>query len=46
MKGHYSRAVQLREDVPWERDSKGKLVISILAVSLINLLFLNCHSWI
>ena len=46
MKGHYSQAVQLQENVPWERDSKGKLVISILAISLINLLFLNCHSWI
>jgi hypothetical protein len=41
MKGRYSRAVNLKEDVSWERDSKGKLIVSLLAVSDI-FIILNC----
>jgi len=33
MKGQFSKAVQLQEDVPWEFDGAGKAYIHILAVS-------------
>ena len=32
MKGRFSRAVNIREQLPWQRDDKGKLVLSVLAV--------------
>jgi hypothetical protein len=34
MKGRYSRAIQLRQELPWEKDAKGKPMVSLLAVSL------------